>query len=115
MSTEHRGRRDPREVRLSRSRPVQVSDRFAAEVGIHSRLRGRQGRGAGGARKTRALVIMYLVLHKLVRNQTVEKMTEWALNCLIAHFDLRFISERSDAGAVCIDRLDPKFGYSYQG
>lgn len=60
-----------------------------------------------------ALVMMYVVLHELARNQSVSTMTEWALNSLVAHFDKRFLRERGDVGAVCIDRLDPKVGYAY--
>lgn len=60
-----------------------------------------------------AVVVMYVVLHDIARNKTVQEMTEWALNALIAHFDLRFLSQKNEIGAVCIDRLDPKWGYKY--
>lgn len=60
-----------------------------------------------------ARVVMYVVLHDIAKNKSVQQMTEWALNALLAHFDLRFLAEADDMGAVCIDRLDPKFGYKY--
>ena len=86
------------------SRPKQVSPTdFAAAKGEALALLEKHG----------ALVVMYVVLHELARNKSVQTMTEWALNSLIAHFDLRFLSERGAVGAVCIDRLDPKFGYGY--
>jgi hypothetical protein len=86
----------------SRPKQVSIADFAAAKAEALASLE-----------KHGALVIMYVVLHELARNQTVETMTEWALNSLIAHFDMRFLSERGDVGAVCIDRLDPKFGYGY--
>lgn len=60
-----------------------------------------------------AIVVIYVVLHQLARNQTVETMTEWALNSLLYHFDSNFLSEKNDVGTVCIDRLDPGQAYAY--
>lgn len=60
-----------------------------------------------------ARVVMYVVLHQIARQKSVQEMTAWALNSLLSHFDFRFLAEHDDVGAVCIDRLDPKFGYSY--
>lgn len=64
-------------------------------------------------KKHGALVVMYVVLHDIAKNKTVQEMTEYALNALIGHFDLKFLAEKGDMGAVCIDRLDPKFGYKF--
>jgi hypothetical protein len=60
-----------------------------------------------------AVVMIYVVLHHLARNQSIETMTEWALNSLLYHFDSKFLSEKNDVGAVCIDRLDPGQAYVY--
>ncbi|MGC4111769.1 MAG: hypothetical protein QM747_15395 [Nocardioides sp.] len=60
-----------------------------------------------------AIVMIYVVLHDLARSKTIETMTEWALNSLLYHFDVNFLRQKNDFGAVCIDRLDPKQAYSY--
>lgn len=60
-----------------------------------------------------AIVLIYVVLHDVARNQTIETMTEWALNTLLYHFDVNFLGQINDVGAVCIDRLDPNQAYSY--
>lgn len=60
-----------------------------------------------------AIVVAYVVLHQLARNQTIDTITEWALNALLYHFDVDFLGEKNDVGAVCIDRLDPKVAYAH--
>jgi hypothetical protein len=58
-------------------------------------------------------VLSYVVLHEIAKQQSQERLLEWALNALVAHFDLRYLAEHKDRGAVCLDRLDEKFSYSY--
>lgn len=58
-------------------------------------------------------LIIYVVLHDIAGNKSVTQITEWAPNSVVAHFDMRFLAEKMSYGAVCIDRVDEKFGYRY--
>jgi hypothetical protein len=58
-------------------------------------------------------LIIYVVLHKIAANQTTTTNIEWALNSMLAHFDMRFLAEHGANGAVCLDRLPDQFAYSY--
>jgi hypothetical protein len=37
----------------------------------------------------------------------------WALNFVVTEFDLNYLALKRDVGGVCVDRLDPRFGYEY--
>ncbi|MGN6333347.1 MAG: hypothetical protein ACTHOD_17165 [Motilibacteraceae bacterium] len=58
-------------------------------------------------------LIVYVVHHGIARGVSVEERNEYALNSLIAHFDMRYLNEKSSFGMVSIDRLNEKFGYGY--
>jgi hypothetical protein len=58
-------------------------------------------------------LLSYVVLHDIAKQQTQETLLEWALNAIVSHFDLKYLAEHSDRGAVCLDRLDEKFSYAY--
>jgi hypothetical protein len=56
-------------------------------------------------------MIVYIVHHKIAAEP--DKRIEYALNSVLDHFDSHYLGEKNDVGAVCVDRLDPKFGYKY--
>lgn len=87
----------------TRSRPAHVSfeDWTSAKFEV---IEAAEGVGVD--------LLSYVVLHAIAR-QSQEKILEWALNALIAHFDLRYLAEKTARGAVCLDRLDEKFSYPY--
>ena len=58
-------------------------------------------------------MIIYVVLHDIAKNQPTETNIEWALNSVLADFDMRFLSDHNSYGTVCIDRLPEKFSYDY--
>lgn len=65
------------------------------------------------ARDVGAQLIIYVVLHNIAKSQTTETNIEWALNSMLAHFDMRFLAEYQSHGAVCLDRLPDQFAYGY--
>jgi hypothetical protein len=72
-----------------------------------------KGEAIAAAEKLGATLVIYVVLHDIARNKPKTQITEWALNSVVAHFDMRFLTEKMSYGMVCIDRVDEKFGYRY--
>ncbi|UPW03090.1 hypothetical protein M1C57_15575 [Rhodococcus pyridinivorans] len=66
-----------------------------------------------GAYKLGIKMMAYVVHHQIARNKTKDEKIEFALNALLAHFDLRFLAAKDAYGAVCLDRLPEKFSYPY--
>jgi hypothetical protein len=58
-------------------------------------------------------LIVYIVHHGIAAKQAADKRMEYALNSVLMHFDGKYLAEKQDVGVVCVDRLDPKFGYGY--
>lgn len=58
-------------------------------------------------------MMAYVVHHQITKSKSKDKKTEFALNALLSHFDLRYLAEKEAFGAVCIDRLPESFSYKY--
>lgn len=58
-------------------------------------------------------LIIYVVHHGIAAGADAGTRMSYALNALIAHFDLRYLSEKGSHGIVSLDRLDEAFGYGY--
>lgn len=56
-------------------------------------------------------MIAYVVHHGIAKSQQDDVRMAWAVNATVAHFDMRYLAEKDDRGAVCVDRVDPTFGY----
>ncbi|WEV77741.1 hypothetical protein O9K63_14265 [Janibacter cremeus] len=57
-------------------------------------------------------LITYVVLHDLARNVSAEDKMRYALNAVLGHFDLRYLSRHNSYGIVSVDRVD-SLGYDY--
>lgn len=57
-------------------------------------------------------LITYVILHAIAGGASDKERVEYALNALIAHFDLKYLAEKSAHGVVVVDRLDSKFGFN---
>lgn len=66
-----------------------------------------------GAREIGLIMMLYVVSHKIAKNNDIETKTSWAMNALFSHYGLRFLSHHGTVGAVCIDRLPESYSYSY--
>lgn len=58
-------------------------------------------------------LIIYVVHHGIAAGVIPAQQQEYALNSVISHFNFAYLTEKNDFGAVCVDRLDEKFGYNY--
>lgn len=58
-------------------------------------------------------LIVYVVHHGIAVGVDPHLRMSYALNALIAHYDMRYLAEKSARGVVSIDRLDESFGYNY--
>lgn len=58
-------------------------------------------------------LIVYVIHHGIAGGVDPEKRNRYALNALIAHYDLKFLAAQASVGAVTLDRLEEKFGYAY--
>ncbi|MGW6896276.1 hypothetical protein [Streptomyces sp. NBC_00624] len=59
-------------------------------------------------------MLAYVVHHGIAKGADANGTVQFALNTLISHFDLRYLSQCDDGyGAVCIDRIDEEFGYRH--
>lgn len=66
------------------------------------------------AQKIGIKMIVYVVHHGIAKGSGGKEATaEYALNTLVAHFDMKYLAQEDAYGALCIDRLDEKFGYRY--
>jgi hypothetical protein len=65
------------------------------------------------AERIGAILIIYVVLHDIAKNKSKQTNLEWALNSVLAHFDMRFLAEKLSYGMVCLDRIPESFGYAY--
>lgn len=59
------------------------------------------------------IMIAYVVLHQIAQSQNSETNLKWALNSVLAHFDLRFLYDVGSMGAVCIDRVEGHSAYGH--
>lgn len=59
------------------------------------------------------ILLTYVVLHDIARSNERHKTLEFALNVVLAHFDMRFLTEQNDFGVVCLDRVQESFGYPF--
>ncbi|MFE7594472.1 hypothetical protein ACFU6K_34215 [Kitasatospora sp. NPDC057512] len=57
-------------------------------------------------------LFVYAIHHGIASGQA-DRTAEYGLNAIIAKFGMAYLEELDDYGAVCIDRVDPKFGFSY--
>lgn len=57
-------------------------------------------------------LITYVVLHELARNTSAKDKMRYALNVILAHFDLVYLKEKNAHGLVSIDRVD-NLGFGY--
>lgn len=57
-------------------------------------------------------LFFYAIHHGIAAGQA-SKTAEYGLNAVIAKFDMSYLAEHGDVGVVCIDRVDPKFGFGY--
>jgi len=58
-------------------------------------------------------LIIYVILHAIAKGKLDQERVEYALNALVAHFDMRYLVEKQAYGVVTVDRLDAKFGFKY--
>jgi hypothetical protein len=58
-------------------------------------------------------LIAYVILHNIAKSSGDQLRVEYALNALIAHFDMRYLPPKKAYGTVVVDRLDAKFGFGY--
>ena len=65
-----------------------------------------------GAAELGVELIVYVVHHGIAAGKTPNERMEFAMNAVISHFDSRYLTDKQDYGVVCVDLLDPQFGYS---
>lgn len=88
----------------TRSRPTQLS----IEDWTAAKAEAIKAVGDIGMR-----MLVYLVNHGVAKGKSDEVKLTWAMNALVAHFGMRFLSQTDSYGAVSIDRLPESFSYDH--